>query len=205
MREFGRMNRHTEKPATAPAAHALAISIPEVVLVACYFLAVSLIPVAWLDSAPGAVAFALAGKINPYLSDYSIAFARKPDYFIHCHVLATWMIAPGIYPLIVRRNGGARAYAGVIRQTLEKFGGVTAYIVLASMFFAVLYFAMIFLVDFPLTRAEWAIWGSGGVAYSAFMYAAVLSLWAGSLWMAVYAHRSASRAEARVARRNNRN
>ncbi len=195
----------TEKSATAPADAPLAISIAEIVLLACYFLAVWLIPVAWLDSAPGAVAFALASKINPYLSEYSIAFARKPQYFIHCHVLATWIIAPGLYPLIVRRNGGARIYAVVIRKKLEQFGGVTIYIVLASMFFAVLYFAMLFLVDFPLTRGEWAIWGGGGVAYSALMFSGILSLWAGSLWMAVYAHRLASREQIRVARRPNRN
>ena len=182
------MSRRAENSNTAPAVNPLAISIPEIVLFSFYFLAVWLIPVDWLDSAPGAVAFALASKVNPYLSEYSIAFASNPQYFIHCHVLATWIVAPFLYPLIIKRNGGSATFAVLRKKDIEKFGGLSIYIVLASIGFGVLYFGMLFLVYFPLVRGEWAIW-IGGVSLSALMLSGILSLWVGTMYMAFYTYR----------------
>lgn len=189
-------SRTAAENAEQPPPKPRAISIPEIALVVAYFLAVWLIPTSWLDTAVGAIAFAITSKVNPYLSEYSIAFADDPQYFIHCHVLATWMIVPGVYPLMLRRNGGAAAYAKVIQGKLETFGGVTIYIIAASVFFGALYFGMLQLVDYPLTRGEWAIW-IGGVSYSALMLSAILSLWGGVVFMAIYTHWFTSKGEVR--------
>ena len=71
--------RMVQQNAQKPSPNPRAISIPEIALVVGYFLAVWLIPTSWLDTAVGAMAFAIASKINPYLSEYSIAFAAEPQ------------------------------------------------------------------------------------------------------------------------------
>lgn len=180
------MTKSTKNSAT-PTPPPLAISIPEILLFASYFLAVWLVPVEWIDSLPGVIAHGIASKINPYLSEYSTAFAADPKYFVHCHVLATWMIAPFVYPLIIRRNGGLKAYANVVQKDMEKYGGAGIYVPVYFICFGALYFGMLQFVDYPLTRGEWAIW-VGGVSYSAFMLLGVLSLWVGTICMAMYTH-----------------
>jgi hypothetical protein len=184
-RDDGYMRRRIEKPATAPKKAPLAISIPEILLFCLYFLAVWMIPVNWLDSGFGAIAFSIARKINPYLSEYSIAFARNPKYFIHCHVLASWIIAPAFFPLIIRRNGGVRVYSEMFKERLESFGGLSYYLVFACIGFGILYFSMLLMVDFPLTRGEWAYW-VGGISYTALMISGMFSLWIGCIFMALY-------------------
>lgn len=163
----------------------LAISIPEIALVVGYFLAVWLIPTRWLDTAIGAIAFAIASKVNPYLSEYSIAFAADPQYFIHCHVLATWLFPPLLPYLIIRRNGGRLRYAGVWRQIGERFGGWLPHLIFSVFLYGLLYFGMLLLVDYPLTRGERAIWISG-VALSALMLLGVLGIGAMQIYMIIF-------------------
>ena len=163
----------------------LAISFPEIALIVCYFLAVWLIPTSWLDTAVGAMAFAIAGKINPYLSEYSIAFSAAPQYFIHCHVLAAWLL-PALLPyLIIRRNGGRARYSTYWHQRNERFGGWLPHLMLSILFYGVAYFGMLWLVDYPLTRGEWAVW-IGGVAPSALMLSGVLGIGAMQIYMILF-------------------
>jgi hypothetical protein len=163
----------------------LAISFPEIALIIGYFLAVWLIPTSWLDTAVGAIAFAIAGKINPYLSEYSIAFAADPQYFIHCHVLATWLF-PTLLPfLIIKRNGGRMAFSLGYRQKIDQFGGRLVYLMLSVFLFGLLYFSMVWLVDYPLTGGERAIWISA-IAPSALMMSGVLGLGVMQIYMIIF-------------------
>lgn len=172
-----------QKPPPKP----LAISFPEIALIVGYFLAVWLIPTSWLDTAVGAMAFAIASKINPYLSEYSIAFSADPQYFIHCHVLATWLLPTLLPYLIIKRNGGRVAFSLIYRQKAEQFGGWLAYFGLSVFFFGLLYFSMVWLVDYPLTRGERAIWLSG-IAPSALMLSGVLGLGVMHLYMVIFSN-----------------
>lgn len=65
----------------------------------------------------------MASTINLSLSEFSIAFADEPQYFIHCHVLAAWLFPPLLPCLIIRRNGGRVQYADFGVKTAERFGG----------------------------------------------------------------------------------
>lgn len=174
--------RILRKDVQTPNQKSLAISFPEIVLVIGYFLTVWLIPASWLDTSIGALAFAVASKINPYLSEYSIAFAADPQYFIHCHVLAT-LLFPLLLPyLIVTRNGGRVSYSSYWRQRNERFGGWPPHLLLSVFFYGLTYFGMFWLVDYPLTRGEWAVW-IGGVAPSALMLSGVLGIGAMQIYM----------------------
>lgn len=133
----------------------------------------------------GAVAFTISSKINPYLSEYSITFSADPPYFIHCHVLATWLF-PTLLPfLIVKRNGGRIAYSSVYRQKIDQFGGWLTYLILSVLIFGLLYFSMVWLVDYPLTGGERAIWISA-IAPSALMMSGVLGLGAMQTYMIIF-------------------
>ena len=165
----------------------LAILFPEIALIVGYFVAVWLIPTSWLDTAIGAMAFAIASKINPYLSEYSIAFAADPQYFIHCHVLATWLFPPLLPYLIVRRNGGRVRYAIIWRQIGERFGGWLLHLTFSIILFGSLYFSMLWLVDYPLTRGERAIWVST-VAPSALMVSGTLGIGLTTIYMIIFSH-----------------
>lgn len=168
-----------------PHSSPLAISFPEIALIIGYFLAVWLIPTDWLDTAVGAIAFSIASKINPYLSEYSIAFAANPQYFIHCHVLATWLLPTLLPYLITRRNGGRVRYANTWRQMSERFGGWLTHLMLSMVFYGALYFGMLWLVDYPLTRGEWAIW-VGAVAPSALVLSGTLGIGAMQVYMILF-------------------
>ncbi|MBT3068005.1 hypothetical protein [Rhodoferax sp. U11-2br] len=135
------------------------ISFWEILLCASYFLAVWLIPTSWLDSGIGSVAFALASKVNPYLSEYSIAFAAEPQYFIHCHVLATWLL-PSFSPYLeIRRNGGRSVHAEHFHRQFERFGGWFYYLAFNCIFLIPLYFGMYWMVDYPLDGpGEKGVW-----------------------------------------------
>lgn len=173
-----------------PQPNPLAISFPEILLLVGYFLAVWIIPVSWLDTAVGAMAFAMASTINPYLSEFSIAFADKPQYFIHCHVLAAWLFPPLLPYLIIRRNGGRARYAKTWNQIAERFGGWLPHLIFSIFFYGVLYFAMLWLVDYPLRRGEKAIWVSG-VAPSALILSGVLGIGIMQIYMIVFSNRRA--------------
>lgn len=176
---LSRQNDRTPHPSP------LAISIPEIALIIGYFLAVWLIPTSWLDTAVGAIAFAIAGKINPYLSEYSIAFAADPQYFIHCHVLATWFFPTLLPYLIIRRNGGRVHYANTWRELGKRFGGWLPHAIFLICLFWFLYFSMLWLVDYPLTRGERAIWVSA-VAPSALMIQGTLGIGIAVLYMIIF-------------------
>lgn len=151
--------RTPEKSEQAPQPNALAISFPMIALIASYFLAVWLIPTSWLDSGIGSIAFALANKINPYLSEYSIAFAAEPQYFIHCHVLATWLLASFFPYLEIRRNGGRSVHAEHFHRLFERFGGWFYYLIFNCIFLIPLYFGMYWMVDYPLDGpGERGVW-----------------------------------------------
>lgn len=179
------MNQRPPMADMASTTKPLSISAAEITLVCAYFLAVWLIPVTWLDSPIGVAAFAVASKVNPYLSEYSIAFAADPQYFIHCHVLATWLFPPLLPYLIIRRNGGRAWYAGVWRQIGERFGGWLPHLMFSVFLYGLLYFGMLWLVDYPLTRGERAIWISG-VAPSALMLSGVLGIGAMQIYMIIF-------------------
>jgi hypothetical protein len=138
-----------------------------------------------LETATGAIAFAIASKVNPYLSEYSVAFAADPQYFIHCHVLATWLF-PTILPyLITKRNGGRARYAMVWHGLRERFGGWLPHFILSALIFGSVYFGMLWLVDYPLTRGEWVVW-IGGVAPSALMLSGVFGIWITVAYMIIF-------------------
>lgn len=162
-----------------------AISLPEVALIIGYFLAVWLIPTSWLDTAVGAIAFAIASKINPYLSEYSIAFSADTPYFIHCHVLATWLFPPLLPYLIIRRNGGSVRYAKTWRVLRERFGGWLPHLTFSTFIFGFVYFAMLWLVDYPLTRGERAIWISA-IAPSALILQGTLGIGVTVVYMIIF-------------------
>lgn len=163
----------------------LAISISEVALILGYFLAVWLIPTSWLNTAIGAIAFAIASKINPYLSEFSIAFSADPQYFIHCHVLATWLFPTLLPILIINRNGGRKTFSLGYRQKIDQFGGWLIYLMGSVFLFGSLYFSMVWLVDYPLTGGERVIWVSG-VAPSALMVSGVLGIVVIQIYMIVF-------------------
>lgn len=163
-----------------------AISMAEISLIFGYFLMVWLIPIGWLDTFLGAVLFAIASVVNPYLSEYSIAFAENPQYFIHCQVIATVVVAPMLFPLIVRRGGGLKSYAKLIESDAEKKGGFFLYGLLVAIGYAFLYFGLYISVDYPLSRGARAFWVSG-VSLSAFLIAGVLSIGIGQLYMIFFA------------------
>ncbi len=168
---------NVERPSPKP----WAISIPEIVLMVSYFLAVWLIPTSWLDTAVGAVAFSIASKVNPYLSEYSIAFAEDPQYFIHCHVLATSMLAPSLFGFVVFRNGGFRSYEALFMKSVLKQTLIVKWALYLFLF--VLLKGMLWMVDYPLVLAERGVWVNAfGVAIYAFAVAALLS----AMWYGIY-------------------
>lgn len=168
-------SRTAAENAEQPPPKTRAISIPEIALVIAYFLAVWLIPTSWLDTAVGAVAFAIAGKVNPYLSEYSIAFAADPQYFIHCHVLATWMISPVLLLMILRKNGGIRGYERIYVKSLNDRSPVQ--LCFAYLFGLFVWLAMLWLVDYPLVRAERGVWVNPiGVCFFALITGAMISI-----------------------------
>ncbi|KKW67062.1 hypothetical protein AAV94_12650 [Lampropedia cohaerens] len=174
-------SRTSAENAERPSPKPWAISIPEIVLMVSYFLAVWLIPTSWLDTAVGAVAFAIASKVNPYLSEYSIAFAEDPQYFIHCHVLATSMLAPSLFGFVVFRNGGFRSYEALFMKSVLKQTLIVKWALYLFLF--VLLKGMLWMVDYPLVRAERGVWVNAfGVAIYAFAVAALLS----AMWYGIY-------------------
>lgn len=113
----------------------LAISLAEVILIVTYFLLAWFLPTSWLDTAVGNIAFDISRTVNPYLTEYSIAYAEYPAYFIHCHVIATIFI-PTLLPwLIIRRNGGRDNYSKYWVQRNRVFGGAFFHFIIAVPFF----------------------------------------------------------------------
>lgn len=151
------------------------ISFSEILLSTAYVLAVALISESWLDTGIGAIAFAIASKINPYLSEFSIAFAQNSSYFIHCHVLATLILAPGLLLSLVARNGGFRSYEIYYTQSLEKQPLILRWFALSFMF--LLLNGMLWMADYPFSKFERGVWVNPiGVAFYAFAVGWLLSV-----------------------------
>lgn len=180
------MSHRTSRPEADATTKPHAISFAEVVLVCGYFLAVWIIPIEWIDTAAGAIAIAIASKINPYLWEYSISFAKRPEWFIHCHVIAT-IIGSWIFPLMVRAQGGFASYQKVVALGAQQCGGVALYWIRSGALIFVLYVAMFFSVDpYLSSRAQNLIWGDGiGVCVSALLYAAGLSIGVGISYVCI--------------------
>lgn len=151
-------SQHPHEYSKPPTPKPPAISLGEILLIAGYFLAVWLIPVSWLETRLGSVMFAVARLINPYLSPQSVAFADDPMYFIHCHVLATWMILPGLPYSTIRKYGGREQLSLVFRKSFERVGGAGMHLLICIVFFGLGHFSMLLLVDYPLTGSERLTW-----------------------------------------------
>jgi uncharacterized integral membrane protein len=150
------------------------ISFAEIAFVVGYFILVFVIPSGWIDSAVGEIAFTVASKVNPYLSEYSIAFSQHPQYFIHCHVLATWLLAPTLFGFVISRNGGLRAYEDLFMQSVSQQSLLGKW--LLYLFILAMVNGMLWIVDYPLSGAERAIWEYPfGVSFYAFAVGGLLS------------------------------
>lgn len=156
------------------------ISFSEIGLFTSYFLAIWLLPLDWLNGAWGVMALAIAGKINPYLSPYSIAFAENPSYFIHCHVLATIFFIPWGFILIAKRNGGMIGWQGVLANHIGEGHSIFFYWLRASALLIPLTYGMLWLVGYPFGSAAHAMWVSKvGIPISALFVAYLISLYLG--------------------------
>lgn len=171
------MSNRSSIPESDITAKRYGLSVTEIALVCTYFLSVWLIPTKWLDTAIGAIVFAITSKINVYLWDYSISFAMNPEWFIHCHVMAT-LIGSWLFPLMVTARGGL---AAVQKDVALECGGLILYWLRSGVLAFFLYASMLFSVDQYLnSRPQYLIWGGEiGVCVSAFLYAALLSLGVG--------------------------
>lgn len=147
--------------------------IAVIALFPCYFLVVAILPERWLDTAIGAIAFAIASKLNPFLSEYSIAFAYNPRYFIHCHVLATWMLTFTIGPLFVSAYGGVDRTKSHFREVARK--RTVWFLWAVPVFVSMLYVTFLWMgPTYPLGRAARGVWES--VTVFASIHAAAQSL-----------------------------
>ena len=83
-------NRYLEEYKPDP----LGVSVGEILLIVFFALLIWLVPVAWLNTSIGKIAFIIPSRINPLLYDVSISLAKNKEYFIHCHVIAFWTLVP---------------------------------------------------------------------------------------------------------------
>lgn len=174
-------NKTTETPSINPPS----ISFAEILLILTYFLLAWFLPTSWLDTVVGNISFGIARTINPYLSEHYIAFAANPSYFIHCHVIATVIVFPSLYPLTIIRCGGLEKLSKIELKIAEKRGGLILYGMIVIFFVPFLYFGLTFFVDYPLSRAA-NLFCVSNVAFSALMMAGVLSIGVGKVLMIIY-------------------
>jgi len=166
---------HQPKDSQAPL-----ISFSEIGLFLSYLLVIWLIPLRWLDSAIGAMAFAVAGKVNPYLSTYSIAFAESPAYFVHCQLLATLFFIPWGFVLIVKRNGGIDKWQKILIDHIGERSSLFFYWLKLSAFLVPMIYGMLWLVSYPFGSAAYAMWVSKiGIPISSFLLTYLISLYLG--------------------------
>lgn len=167
--------KRQSKNSTTPVSEKASISLGEIVLCAGYVLAVVLIPESWLDTGIGAIAFAIASKVNPYLTEPSIAIAADPTYFVHCHLLATLILAPGLFVALIARNGGSKSYEEMFLNSIEERSLAFLWGLYAILF--VLLNSMAWMVDYPLSRTDRGVWVAPfGVAFFAFVTGGLLAL-----------------------------
>jgi hypothetical protein len=96
-------------------------------------------------------------------------------------VLATLFFIPWGYFLIVKRNGGANKWQKILADHIESRGdSLFFYWLKFSVFIIPLIHAMLWLVDYPLSSAEYLLWVSKtGIPVSAFFYTYTISLYLG--------------------------
>lgn len=175
------MNQQSKTPRT-PVSENLSISLAEVAVIAGYFIAVVLIPQSWLDTSVGAIALAIASTVNPYLGEFSIAFAADPKYFVHCHILATLILAPSLFMAFVAKNGGSKSYECMFLSSIEQHSLALLWGIYAILF--VLLNSMAWMVDYPLSRTDRGVWTAPfGVAFFAFITGGLLALLATAFFL----------------------
>jgi len=118
-------NRYLEEYEPDP----LGISLGEILLIILFAVLVWLIPVSWLNTSIGKIAFIIPSKINPLLYDTSISLAKNREYFIHCHVIAFWTFVPWLPFFIVGRQKNIVLYAGYFKRRSLLFGGRFFYLI----------------------------------------------------------------------------
>lgn len=154
-------------------------------LVLFYFILVSAVSPEWIDSSVGAMAFALAKTINPYLMDRSIILAANPGYFIHCHVLASWVFIPFFGLLDIKAHGGRSAYKIYWANRNDRFGGCWMHLILLVFILGGMIFGMPFIVDIPTSRGARAIWVSA-ISVSAMLINIAISTLISYIYMTLY-------------------
>lgn len=118
-------NRYLEEYEPDP----LGISLGEILLIILFAISVWLIPVAWLNTSIGKIAFIVPSKINPLLYDTSISLAKNREYFIHCHVIAFWTLVPWLPFFIIGRQKSIILYADYFKRRTLLFGGRFFYLI----------------------------------------------------------------------------
>lgn len=174
------MSYRTSKPESNTTFKRYGLGFAEIALVCTYFFAVWMIPTKWLDTAIGAIVFAITSKINVYLWDYSISFALNPEWFIHCQVMAT-LIGSWLFPLMVKARGGLAEVQKEFALGAEQCGGLILFWLRSGALILFLSHSMLTSVTPYLnSKPQYLIWGSEiGVCVSALLYASALSLGVG--------------------------
>lgn len=124
-------NRYLEEYEPDP----LGISLGEILLIILFAISVWLIPVSWLNTSIGKIALIIPSKINPLLYDTSISLAKNKEYFIHCHVVAFWILVPWLPFFIVGRQKNIVLYADYFKRRSLLFGGRFFYLITLYGFF----------------------------------------------------------------------
>lgn len=124
-------NRYLEEYKPDP----LGISAGEILLIILFALLVWLIPVDWLNTSIGKIAFIIPSRINPLLYDVSISLAKNKEYFIHCHVIAFWTLVPWLPFFILGRQKNIALYADYFKRRSLLFGGRFFYLIALYGFF----------------------------------------------------------------------
>lgn len=155
-------------------------------LVLLYFILVNAVSPEWIDSSVGAMAFAVAKTINPYLMDRSIILAANPSYFVHCHVLASWLFIPTICFLNIKSQGGRDFYKQYWVERNKVFGSWWLHLIILVFLFGGAVTIMPYSVDIPTSKSARLVWLKG-VSFSALIMNSTISLMASYAYMILYA------------------
>ena len=155
-------------------------------LIFLYFIFVNAVSPEWIDSSVGAMAFAVAKTINPYLMDRSIILAANPDYFVHCHVLASWLFIPAICVLNIKSQGGRELYKQYWIERNKVFGSWWLHLIILVFLFGGAVTIMPYSVDIPTSKSARLVW-LYGVSFSALIMNFTISLIASYAYMILYA------------------
>lgn len=154
-------------------------------LVLLYFILVNSISPEWIDSSVGTMAFAVAKTINPYLMDRSIILSAKPDFFVHCHVLASWIFIPFFGFLDIKSHGGRSVYASYWAKRNDRFGGWWMHLIILVFILGGMLFGMPLYVDIPTSKGAKIIW-INAISMSAMLISIALSTLLSYIYMTLY-------------------